>query len=118
MLNWKINGLTLTFRSTSTLGSTLTVLRVRYNITDLSDNTITSTATIQMVAISDNGTHIDCGDGETELSWDLIVANEAGTSLWFLFIHIADLTCQNVQLMCACYSSLVLLKIRMTSLIE
>ena len=44
---------------------------------------ITSTATIQMVAISDSGTQIDCGDGETELSWNLIVVDDQGMSSWF-----------------------------------
>ena len=82
-----MNGLTLMFRNTSTLGSTLTVNGIRYNLTDLSDNTITSTVTIQMVAISDSGTQIGCGDGETELSWILIVANESGMFLWIFFLH-------------------------------
>ena len=89
MLSWR-KSLTLTFESTSPLGSTLTLFGIRYDLTDLSDNMITSTATIQMVAISDNGTQIHCGDGETELSWNLIVVNESGMSLWFLFIHVTD----------------------------
>ena len=82
-----MNGLTLTFRNSSTLGSTLTVNGLRYNLTDLSDNTITSTVTVQVVVISDNGTQFFCGDGETELSWTLIVANESGMCLCFLYSY-------------------------------
>ena len=85
-----MDSLTLTFQNTTTLGSTSIVFGVIYNLTGLSDDTITSTATIEMVAISDKGTQFHCGDGETELSWSLIVANESGMFLLLLFIHVTD----------------------------
>ena len=83
ILYWRVGLATLVFGSTNYLGSTIDHLGIIFKLTDLSDDTITSTATIKMIAISDSGTQIHCGDGETELSWNLIVVDEHGMSVWF-----------------------------------
>ena len=74
ILNWRSDGLIVSFRTTSTLGATLPIEDVDYQLTDVKGDRLTSTATIHTVVSNDNGKRVYCGNGETEVSRDIIVA--------------------------------------------
>ena len=89
----------ITFGTTTTVGSNLLLNRIRYELTDMSENNVTSTATIPMVATSDNGTRIGCNNGQTELSRDVIVANMSGMfSCFFMLVSVNSSTLSYILL--------------------
>ena len=77
-LSWRNDGLIVSFGTTSVAGSILHIGQITYELLDVSEEGFTSTATIQMVTTSDNGTRISCGNGQMDLSRDIIVVNMSG----------------------------------------
>ena len=63
----------MSFTTTSALGAVVPIEDVDYALTSMEDETLTSTATIRQVVSSDNGKRVHCGNGEAEVSRDVIV---------------------------------------------
>ena len=84
-LIWRKDGITFFVGTGSSVGRVGSIAQLDFYLTEMSQERVVSTVVIEIIATSDNGIRIFCGNGQTELSRDVVVAD---TGLLLCFTHV------------------------------